>query len=145
MIKKPKLRIDIILVMSILALLAFGTIMVYSTTLSFAKPVQNGLMKTHFLSLALGLVVMFTLMIIDYNIWGKLYLFIYAGCILLLVATLIFGKTVHDAKSWIQIGSRFSFQPSEFVKVGLIISLAKYIDKNIENLNNPFVFLFKIK
>ena len=139
--KKPKFRIDIILVLTILALLAFGTIMVYSTTLSFAKPVQNSLMKTHFLSLALGILVMFVLMLIDYNIWGKLYLFIYAGCILLLIATLLFGKSVHDAKSWIQIGSKFSFQPSEFVKVGLIISLAKYIENNIDKLNNPFVLL----
>ena len=141
MIKKPKFRLDIILVLSILALLAFGTIMVYSTTLSFSKPVQNGLMKTHFLSLALGIVIMFALMLIDYNIWGKLYLIIYAGCILLLIATLIFGKTVNNAKSWIEIGSRFTFQPSEFVKVGLIISLAKYIENNIENINNPFVLL----
>lgn len=141
MIKKPNLRIDIILVISILALLTFGTIMVYSTTLSFSKPVQNSLMKMHFLSLALGLLVMFVLMLIDYNIWGKLYLFIYAGCILLLLVTLIFGKTVNNAKSWIEIGKRFSFQPSEFVKVGLIISLAKYIENNIENLNNPFVLL----
>ena len=139
--KKPRFRIDIILVLTILALLAFGTIMVYSTTLSFAKPVQNSLMKTHFLSLALGILVMFVLMLIDYNIWGKLYLFIYAGCILLLIATLLFGKSVHDAKSWIQIGSKFSFQPSEFVKVGLIISLAKYIENNIDKLNNPFVLL----
>lgn len=37
MIKKPKFRVDIILVLSILALLAFGTIMVYSTTLSFSN------------------------------------------------------------------------------------------------------------
>ena len=139
--KKPRFRIDIILVLTIFALLAFGTIMVYSTTLSFAKPVQNSLMKTHFLSLALGILVMFVLMLIDYNIWGKLYLFIYAGCILLLIATLLFGKSVHDAKSWIQIGSKFSFQPSEFVKVGLIISLAKYIENNIDKLNNPFVLL----
>lgn len=139
--KKPRFRIDIILVLTILALLVFGTIMVYSTTLSFAKPVQNSLMKTHFLSLALGILVMFVLMLIDYNIWGKLYLFIYAGCILLLIATLLFGKSVHDAKSWIQIGSKFSFQPSEFVKVGLIISLAKYIENNIDKLNNLFVLL----
>lgn len=141
MIKKPKFRVDIILVLSILALLAFGTIMVYSTTLSFSKPVQNGLMKTHFLSLTLGIVIMFALMLIDYNIWGELYLIIYAGCILLLIVTLIFGKTVNNAKSWIEIGSRFTFQPSEFVKVGLIISLAKYIENNIENINNPFVLL----
>lgn len=139
--KKPRFKIDLILIFTILALLVFGTIMVYSTTLSFAKPVQNTLMKTHFLSLFLGLLLMFGLMIIDYNIWGKLYLFIYAACILLLVATLIIGKTVHDAKSWIQIGSSFTFQPAEFVKVGLIISLAKYIENNIESINNPFVLL----
>lgn len=139
--RKPRFKIDLILIFTILALLVFGTIMVYSTTLSFAKPVQNTLMKTHFLSLFIGLILMFALMIIDYNIWGKLYLIIYAACILLLVATLIIGKTVHDAKSWIQIGSSFTFQPAEFVKVGLIISLAKYIENNIESINNPFVLL----
>lgn len=139
--KKHGFRIDIVLIISILALLAFGTIMVYSTTLSFPNQVQSSMMKTHFLSLTLGLVLMIVLMIIDYNIWGKLYLFIYAACILLLIVTLLFGKTVHDAKSWLQIGSKFTFQPSEFVKVGLIISLAKYIEINIETLNNPFVLL----
>lgn len=139
--RKSGLRVDIILIISILALLVFGTIMVYSTTLSFPKSIQNTMMKTHFLSLALGLLLMFILMLIDYNLWGKLYLIIYAACILLLVVTLLFGKTVHDAKSWLEIGNKFTFQPSEFVKVGLIISLAKYIENNIEKLNNPFVLL----
>lgn len=46
----------------------------------------------------------------------------------LLVAVLIFGKTVKGAKSWFDFGG-FSFQPTDIVKLLVIIVLAKYFSR----------------
>lgn len=100
-------------------------------------------MKSQIAATVLGFVAIFILTIIDYDIWGKLYIPIYIISIGLLVWTIIAG--VSDgwgAKSWVKIpGTGFAIQPSEIVKIGLIISLSKMIENNKTNLNEPFVLL----
>jgi rod shape determining protein RodA len=59
---------------------------------------------------------------------------------LLAVLVMGVGDDQWGARSWLFVGS-FGFQPAEFVKVGLIISLAKYMDNNKDDINSPFVLL----
>ena len=51
---------------------------------------------------------------------------IYIAIIFLLILVLFIGTTINGAKSWIQIGS-FLLQPSEFMKMGTSLALARYI------------------
>ena len=51
---------------------------------------------------------------------------IYILLILVLLSVLVIGSEVKGAKSWIQLGS-FSIQPSEFMKMGTSLALARYI------------------
>ncbi len=53
---------------------------------------------------------------------------IYGGINLLLIAVMLFGTTALGAERWLTIGS-FNIQPSEFAKVGLIITLASAINQ----------------
>ena len=61
-------------------------------------------------------------------VWG-----FYIFAIFLLALTLIFAPEIRGARSWIPLGS-FQFQPSEFVKIALIIFLAKFFSKRHKNI-----------
>lgn len=60
------------------------------------------------------------------------YIYIFCGLFLLLI-TIIFGSTIGGARSWLSFGS-FRFQPSELVKIILVIFLASYLDEKKEIL-----------
>lgn len=63
---------------------------------------------------------------IDYRHYERLGYVLYGVGIVLLLLVLILGRDIRGSSRWIYIGS-FSFQPSEFMKLFLIIALAKYL------------------
>lgn len=136
--RKRRRKFDFILIGTIFALCILGLVVLSSATLSSGS---GGQVKKQAFATVLGFGVMFFLMIVDYRIWKKLYLPIYGICILLLTAVLIIGvgDTTWGSRSWISIG-RINFQPAEFVKVGLILSLATFMEK-VGDINNPINFL----
>ncbi|MDD2446525.1 MAG: rod shape-determining protein RodA [Tissierellia bacterium] len=140
--KKAFKRFDFILLFTIIVLCIFGLIILKSASLSYSNP--NKYLKSQAAATLLGFIAILILILLDYQFLGKMYIPIYIVCILLLVAVLVAGTGDDQwgAKSWLYIGG-FGFQPSEFVKIGLIISLAKFIDINKESLNEPFT-LFKV-
>lgn len=76
--------------------------------------------------------------LIDYHKIFKLNTLIYSGSVILLLAVLLFGKKTNGATRWLKIGS-FQLQPSEFVKIALIVILSWFLAKNQERLNKPSV------
>jgi rod shape determining protein RodA len=113
--------------------------MIRSATLSYDTLKH---VKSQSIATAVGIVAILVLVLLDYHFLGKLYIPIYVISNLLLIAVLIwgFGKEQWGADSWLKMGP-IIFQPSEFVKVGLVISLSKYIDINKEKINEPFTLL----
>ena len=137
-------RFDFILLFTTLILCSYGFLVIKSATMSQAAGSERYL-KTQIIAFTIGLILTFILVVIDYDIYGSFYLQIYAISIgLLLYALLnpVLASEWGDVRSWVSIGP-IVFQPSEVAKFGVIISLAKYIDINKENINNPFV-LFKV-
>jgi rod shape determining protein RodA len=63
---------------------------------------------------------------IDYRHYERLGYAVYGAGLVLLVLVFILGREIRGSSRWIYIGS-FSFQPSEFMKLFLIIALAKYL------------------
>jgi cell division protein FtsW len=133
---------DLPLFIATLLVLAIGLVMVFSASAVLALN-QHGdswfFVKRQMIFAALGIVTMLGLQRLDYMIlrrWAKPLLLI---CFIMLVAVLIPGIGVvrGGARSWLGIGS-LGIQPSEFMKMGLIVFLASYLSSRTEQLRNFF-------
>ncbi|MGH4120778.1 rod shape-determining protein RodA [Clostridium sp.] len=98
-------------------------------------------LKMHLLWLMIGLFVMYLIILIDYKIIQNYANIIYWFGIFLLVLNAIWPVKVNGAESWLKIGPLPQFQPSEFVKIALIIMIAKQLDEMEGNINNIKNFL----
>lgn len=132
-------KFDFVLLITVLLLCIYGIIMIRSATLSYES---SRYVVVQTLATVLGFIGILIIVLMDYQLIGKLYIPIYAVSIVLLLAVLVFGTGEEQwgADSWLYIGS-FGFQPAEICKVGIIIFLAKYIDKNKNSINEPFTLL----
>jgi cell division protein FtsW len=120
---------DIWIIITTLLLLTIGVIMVYSASAVLAFHEFGDwyyYLKRQLLFAVLGIVAMFFTMNVDYWIWQKYARIGLLLCLGLLVIVLIPGLGVvrGGARSWLGIGA-FGIQPSEFMKIGMILFLAK--------------------
>ncbi|MBF0273679.1 MAG: rod shape-determining protein RodA [Nitrospinae bacterium] len=74
-----------------------------------------------------GIVAMISVMFIDFRELARFAYFFYFISICLLLYVHFFGKVIYGAQRWIDLGF-FSFQVSEFAKIAVILSLAKFFD-----------------
>lgn len=135
--KKSFKKFDFLLLITTILLCIYGIVIIYSATLSLDS---TRYVKTQIASTIIGLIAILVLVFFDYELLEKLYIPIYVLSIGLLAAVLIVGVGDEQwgSRSWLYIGS-FGFQPAEFAKLGVIISLARIIDKNKEEINSPKV------
>ena len=95
--------------------------------------------KKQIICLAISLIAMVIVMLINYETLVKLSPIFYGIFIILLIAVM-FTKPVNGATSWFDIGF-FSFQPSEFAKIAVILFLTYVISKiqerYAEDINKP--------
>jgi len=118
-----------VLVMVVLALMAFGVLMVYSASRSVDPADGGSYFVRHLIFLPIAIVAMAFGACVPYH-WlnrGWLAAAIYIGTVGLLGLVLLFGDPVNGARRWFSVavaGMRVSFQPSELAKVGLVIFLA---------------------
>lgn len=129
---------DFLIIFSTLMLLAIGLVMVFSSSAVISYHEQGDYyyyVKRQLLFAGAGIFLMFVLMNIDYWIlrkWAKIGLI---GCFALLILVLIPGVGLErgGAQSWLGVGA-FSIQPSEFIKIWMIIFLAKYLSERQKQL-----------
>ena len=126
---------DIWLLIPILSLLVIGMVMVYSagSVLGFRNYGDSFyFVKRQLLFAGLGLIAMFITANTDYKVLKKFAKPLLIVCFILLVAVLIPGIGVvrGGARSWLGISS-FGIQPSEFMKMGMILFLANWLGKEI--------------
>lgn len=79
----------------------------------------------------LGVVVMVLISFLDYRTLERYTHHMYAVFILLLIVVLVFSKAVLGSKRWLSLGS-VTIQPSEFVKILIILVLAKFYYNDFE-------------
>lgn len=139
--KKFLKRFDFTLFFTVILLNIYGLIMIYSAT----RDSSLRYIKVQSIALFLGFIAIAFFTFIDYDIFGKFYIPIYVFCNILLIAVLIFGtgEIEKGARSWLYIPGLGTFQPSEPIKIGIIICVAKLIENNKENINK-FPTLLKI-
>ena len=86
-----------------------------------------------------GLVIMTFLALMDYHKLMRCTGVIYLGCVVILLAIIVagqFGGAGTGARRWITLPVIGRFQPSEFVKIGLIIFFSWFLQRNQERINN---------
>ncbi|WP_156290553.1 stage V sporulation protein E [Oceanobacillus salinisoli] len=115
----------------IIVLLIVGVVMVYSSSYVWSEYKFGDrffYLKRQLLFAGVGVIAMFFFMFIPYNTWKKYAKVILIVCFSLLILVLIpgIGLVRGGAQSWIGVGA-FSIQPSEFMKLGLIIFLANLL------------------
>lgn len=86
-----------------------------------------GLYKSQLLWFGIGMGMTALVLLVHYSLLSRLAYVIYFTNLLLLVLVLVAGKSSLGAKRWIGFGA-FRVQPSEFMKLSLVICLAKYFE-----------------
>lgn len=135
-VKKNKLgRIDISFFFLVVTLVTIGLIMVFSASYATSLNETNSgltLVRKQCLFVGMGLVAMYLLSYIPYQLYLRLFKLVYLVSLLLCVWALFF-KDDRGASRWIKLGS-FTFQPSELMKFGLIIVFAALISMNYRQM-----------
>jgi len=111
----------------------------------YSASYETGLVsfKKQFVWVGIGLVTLILVSFLNYRFLKQYALYIYGVAILLLIFVLVFGKEVAGSKSWIDIASIATIQPSELVKIAIILVLAKFYDDDYQV--TPYGFLDLIK
>ena len=130
-IDTPKQGSDRILLVSVIILMVFGILAVYSAIAYFAETKHTtawSLVTGHIVKLGIAFLGMLIASKIDYHLLAK---FSKLGVIvswLLLIAVLLFGNEVFGAQRSINIGG-FSFQPAPFASLALLIHISVLLEK----------------
>ncbi len=131
-------KFNISLFISVIILSSFGLLMVYSSSSIWAEykfddPLKY--VKNQGLFLIIGIIIMYLISKIDYKKYYKYASKIFLVCFTLIVLVLFVGTERNGSKSWFGIGS-FGIQPSEFMKLAMIIFTSKYLYNNQKDIGN---------
>ncbi len=107
--------------------------MIVSTIVVRSATYQNELYHNYdvrnVINYALGFLILFGAVVIDYRIILKGSLYIYLFGVALLVAVYFYGKELNSAKGWFSLPLGLNFQPAELMKLILIITVSQYLSK----------------
>lgn len=141
MIERIK-QFDFILIGAILVLSIFGLIMVYTSSYTLGElDYNNGLhfFRRQLIFFIAGLILMFISSFVSLKFAGKMspWLILVSILLLLLVLTPQLGVVRNGSRRWVNLG--VVFQPSEIVKIFMVIYFAKFYSQRKEYFNN-FVY-----
>ncbi|MFA5076694.1 MAG: rod shape-determining protein RodA [Patescibacteria group bacterium] len=126
-------KLDWIVFSCIFLLVCFGLVAIYSVTLSTENPDWFNLTK-QLIAFGIGLVLFFTLSLVDFRVFKTYARWFYWSGIILLLLVLLVGVTLRGTRGWFNLVG-FNFQPIELMKILLIIYLAYYFSKQRRPLN----------
>jgi rod shape determining protein RodA len=133
--------------LAVAVLIAFiGILNLYSISAS-GETAGTAFYLKQFSWLLIGFLIMVIVAFVEYRYYYDFAYLIHGATLFLLVVVMAFGMITSGAQRWIRIGS-LSFQPSEFVKISLIIALAKFFESppsregfTLKDLPVPFLLL----
>ena len=134
-IVRVKTGVDRPMLVLILILLSLGSIMVFSASYPSALAQEGDSLfyiKKQLLFIAIGLTFMIGLSYLPPKFYKTFTVALFAFAVFLLIIVLIPGIGISngEARRWLGLkGTSFTFQPSEIMKVALVMMLAWYLDK----------------
>ncbi|MBT7249338.1 MAG: rod shape-determining protein RodA [Rhodospirillaceae bacterium] len=112
---------------------AIGVAMLYSAANGSFQPWAS----RHMVRFGVGLVVMITIALIDVRIWLRYAYVFYGLSLVLLILVEIMGYVGMGAQRWLDLGY-FNLQPSELMKIALVLALARYFHGlSLEDVERP--------
>ena len=128
------------LVFLITAVACYGFVMLYSV----AGGNYETWMEPQVHRFIAGMILMIGLAFVPMWFWRSVSIFGYVLCLVLLAAVEMFGDIGMGAQRWIDIGP-IQFQPSEMMKISLVLLLAAYYDwLDADKVSHPFWVLVPV-
>jgi rod shape determining protein RodA len=124
-------RLDWLLVLSTVALLGAGVLLVWSASADHASFVPTSHVKKQLVNIAIGIVLALLVTATDHRWVRILAPLVYAASVVGLVLVLVMGSTVNGSRSWIFLGP-LSIQPAEFAKLAVIVGMALVVAERTE-------------
>lgn len=136
---------DLGLIVATTTLVLFGLLMVYSASIALADgPRYESYGRFYFvirhgLFAMVGVMCMAFVLSVPMKVWHKLAIPLFALSILLLIVVLVpgIGREVNGARRWLPLGP-INFQPSELMKVAILLYAADYTVRKQEHMHNFF-------
>lgn len=146
--KISKYKVDNFLLLSIILFATISIITIYSSQTILKEEFQNLAIKQT-LWYIIGFILIYFIMFIKNDVILKYIWILYIIGNIALFGLLFFGTEINSAKCWYTVKGIGTIQPSEFMKIILILTLAKMIQnfhrtKNYPTVFEEFVFLLKV-
>ncbi|MDD3392891.1 MAG: FtsW/RodA/SpoVE family cell cycle protein [Bacilli bacterium] len=143
-----KYKVDTFLLITLITFVIISVITIYSAQSLLSLSMSNLALK-QLLWYGAGFVLAYFIMFVGNKYIIKHVWFLYGFGICALIALLLFADPINSAKCWFSIPGIGTIQPSEFMKIILILTLARMINDYNENNSNPsfedeFRFLIKV-
>jgi rod shape determining protein RodA len=127
--------LDWILLLAVLALIALGSLLVWSATshredLTLGDP--SAYLKKQLVNVAIGLVLLVIVLATDHRVVRIVAPLVYLASIVGLALVLTMGTTINGSRSWLTLGG-MSIQPSEFAKLAVVIGMALLVAERAES------------
>lgn len=131
-------QINWVLILIVVAAATIGVAMLYSAADGSWDP-WAARQITRF---SVGLVILVTIALVDLRFWWRYAYLLFAILLALLLAVEVAGSTGMGAQRWINLGV-IKLQPSELMKIGLILALARYFHGvSMENVRRiPYLLI----
>jgi rod shape determining protein RodA len=127
------LRLNWFIVLVLVGLACIGAAMLYSAANGSMDPWAS----RHLVRFGAALFVAVIVAMVDIRLWFRLAYWIYAFCLALLIAVEVAGSVGMGAQRWIDLGV-IQVQPSELMKVALILGLARHFHTQaLEQISRP--------
>ena len=128
------------LVVLVTVVSSIGFVMLYSAANGNLSPWASKQMAVF----SAGLVLMLIIAVVDIRFWMRYAYVFYALTLALLLYVEFFGAEINNAQRWIKF-EEFQVQPSEFMKIALIMALARYFHRlNIEDIARPHFLIIPL-
>ncbi|MFP6754951.1 MAG: rod shape-determining protein RodA [Alphaproteobacteria bacterium] len=136
--KLGRISWGLIFLTSVIACIGFG--MLYSA----ADGNMNPWASRQILRFAAGLIVVLVIAVIDIRIWMRWAYVIYVATLATLFAVEFFGLIGMGAQRWLYVGW-FQLQPSELMKIALVLALARYFHRmTLDDARRPALLVTPI-
>ena len=135
-------KYDIITFILILALVAVGTIAIYSAT-SVADVDANSFFVRQIMWAILGILIMIMVSIIPLRMINRFSYWFYGFTLFTLVLVYLVGKVGQGAERWLVIGP-LHIQPSEFAKLATVLAVSKFLSDQYADINKIKYFFISV-